>query len=556
MNRALRDPIFVTLALVGLLLTIALTVRTRGNEQEAATRWLAERAELIARTTQETVDETLTDLKAVAAFLGASDSMDQERFDRFVGRLDMNPGVVGIGYVAVVDSSSLDSFLVDTRQDVPSFELLIFDGYGGVEPDYSPRPFYYPLRFIHGGPFMDRIVSETPIDSQIGALGFDVATEPLWVDQFQRALSAPGPSVSGLVDIGGLFEEQAFAATQPIRNSAGDLEGLLIAPGLDVLLTNDLGVAITSNVEWAVANETPDTEESDWPVWRRDLNLMGTTWTLTVTPTEAALRDLSSRGVLFVLAIGLLLTGAVATAAHQIRLRRREHAEVSQLHRQAEDKDRFLATVSHELRTPLTVVIGLASELTQSGDSIDASEHKELLRMIEEHGQEAGAIVEDLLVAARSDIDKIVVNAEVFDLREVIELSLVTAADVPVLGECGNVTADPTRVRQILRNLLTNAARYGGANVEIRLRQTPTESIVTVADDGEPISKEREQAIFDPYVSAHEGGAQIGSIGLGLFISRKLARLMGGDLTYGHNGTYSLFELSLPRAVDAAASRR
>jgi signal transduction histidine kinase len=556
MKRAIRDPIFVALALFGSLLTIALTIQTRSNEEAAANRWLAERAEVIALATEETVDNTMTELKAVAAFLGASDSMNQERFDRFVGGMDMNPGVIGIGYVAVVDPTALEGFLAEARRDVPSFELLAFDGKGGVTPNYSPRPAYYPLRFVHGGPFMDVVVSQTPIDSQIDALGFDVATEPLWIDAFEQAITATEPSVSDLVAIGGLFEEQAFSATYPIRNSAGELVGILIAPGLESLLTNDLGVAITSNVNWAVDNIAPGTVESDWPVWRRDLDLVGTTWTLTVTPTDEARRDLSSRGYLFVLAVGILLTAALATTARQIRLRRHEHTKVARLHRQSEDKDRFLATVSHELRTPLTVVIGLAAELSQNGHSFDAAEHAELLGLIEEHGQEASAIVEDLLVAARSDIDKIVVNNETVDLRQTIELSLTTSTmeDVPVLGDCRPVTADPSRVRQILRNLLTNAARYGGAHVEIRLSHNSTMGVITVADSGDPIPPDREQAIFDPYVSAHEGGSQIGSIGLGLFISQKLARLMGGDLTYRHDGTHGLFSLSLPLAEDVVAS--
>ena len=551
MRRAFRDPIFVALTVCGLLLTTALTIRTRSNEETRATRWLAERAELIEMATEKTIDDTLTDLRAVAAFLGASDSMTQERFDRFVARLDMNPKVIGIGYVAIVDAADLDTYLAETRQDVPSFEILTFDGKGGVIPDYSPRPTFYPLRFIHGGPVIDVIVSESPIDSQIGALGFDVATEPDWRQQFERALADPGASISDLVDIGGLFEEQAFAVTQPIRNGDGELEGILIAPGLEILLTSDLGVAITSNVEWSVENSVPGTVASNWPVWRRDLDLNGTTWTLTVTPTAAAQSDLSSRDYLFVLAIGVLLTAALATTAHQIRLRRNEHAEVAQLHRQSEDKDRFLATVSHELRTPLTVVIGLAAELSRHGNSLDPAELHELLEMIEEHGQEAGAIVEDLLVAVCSDIDRIVVDKEVCDLREIVTTALASAPipDVPIIGDCRMVIADPSRVRQILRNLLTNAARYGGDQVEIRLRETPTTGIVTVADNGDPIAKDREQAIFDPYVSAHEGGAQIGSIGLGLFISQKLARLMAGDLTYRHDGGCSLFELSLPRAT-------
>ena len=80
------------------------------------------------------------------------------------------------------------------------------------------------------------------------------------------------------------------------------------------------------------------------------------------------------------------------------------------------------------------------------------------------------------------------------------------------------------------------------------MASTDTHVSITVADDGDPISAAHQRAIFDPYTSAHEGSDQIGSIGLGLFISQKLARLMGGDLNYRHDGTHVLFELTLPRA--------
>ena len=75
-----------------------------------------------------------------------------------------------------------------------------------------------------------------------------------------------------------------------------------------------------------------------------------------------------------------------------------------------------------------------------------------------------------------------------------------------------------------------------------------------VADDGRPISAEHKRRIFDPYTTAHENGAQLGSIGLGLYISSKLAELMGGSLQYTHDGSHSLFELRLPRSNQTAST--
>ncbi|MCP3993824.1 MAG: hypothetical protein GY722_01995 [bacterium] len=549
MKRAHKDPILFAIVAIGVALSIGLSAFVHRNGEAEAADWLGERAEIIALATEQTVASTFADLRAVAAFMATAESISQDMFSKFVESMDMNPGVVGIGYLNVVDDSDIDAFLAAAREDVPTLELISFDGLGGTAPNYEPRGTYYPLRYVHGGPFLDLVIAETPITSQLDALGFDLATEPLWFPAFEKALATPIPSVSDLLDLGGVFEEQAFGAAHPVLDESGAVEGVLVAPGLEILLTADLGVSLTSNVMWEVDNATDDDAATDWPVWRRELDLPGSIWILSVEPTEAALRNLSSQAYWWVLAIGIALTAAAATTTYQMRLRQQEHTKVEQLRQLGMDKDRFLATVSHELRTPLTVVIGLAAELNDSGD-LNKAELAELLGLIEIHGLEASAIVEDLLVAARSDIDRIAVRPENIDLANAAQLAVDASPfnEIRVVGDSPDGYADSTRLQQILRNLLTNADRYGGPEVEIRLDSTATHVSVTVADSGEPISATHQRAIFDPYTSAHEGSNQIGSIGLGLFISQKLARLMDGDLSYRHNGTHVLFELTLPRA--------
>ncbi len=106
--------------------------------------------------------------------------------------------------------------------------------------------------------------------------------------------------------------------------------------------------------------------------------------------------------------------------------------------------------------------------------------------------------------------------------------------------------ADATRVRQILRNLLTNAFRYGGNSVEISVRHLNGSVRITVSDDGPGIPVGDREQIFQPYQRAHNATGQPASVGLGLTISRQLARLMGGDLTYRHEEGRSSFDLALP----------
>ncbi len=243
-------------------------------------------------------------------------------------------------------------------------------------------------------------------------------------------------------------------------------------------------------------------------------------------------------------------TGVLATAIGMTIQRAQSRAKLAQLEQVSEEKDRFLASVSHEIRTPLTVVAGLAHELRDRPGDFGAEEATSLLTMIAEQSDEVGAIVEDLLVAARSDIGKVSVHAGVIDVVREAERAIQTSGVKAHLSPDATVKAfaDGQRVRQILRNLLTNAGKYGGDQIEVRFQPNGRMVEVTIADNGPPIPPEQRLRIFEPYTSAHAKPGSVGSIGLGLFISRKLALLMGGDLVYGHDGRWSLFTLELPKA--------
>ncbi len=116
------------------------------------------------------------------------------------------------------------------------------------------------------------------------------------------------------------------------------------------------------------------------------------------------------------------------------------------------------------------------------------------------------------------------------------------------------VNADPVRLRQITRNLLTNAIRYGGRHVEVGAFQSNGMAFLTVSDDGVGVPPARREAIFEPYESLAQSSGTTQAMGLGLTVSRKLARLMGGDLTYRYEGRKSVFELSVPSAASEHSS--
>ncbi len=212
-------------------------------------------------------------------------------------------------------------------------------------------------------------------------------------------------------------------------------------------------------------------------------------------------------------------------------------------------KDEFIATVSHELRTPLTAVVGLAS-LLAGGERLSEDEQADLLEIVASQSREISFIVEDLLVAARADIGRITVVSEPVDpfriAQEVVsELSVdatVTVDEAPAI-----VIGDPVRMRQVVRNLLVNAERYGGSRRRIVIRSSGEQVCLEVRDNGEPISPAARDRIFEPYERAHDREGRTVAMGLGLSVSRRLARLMNGDLEYVHDGE-SVFRLILPRA--------
>lgn len=212
-------------------------------------------------------------------------------------------------------------------------------------------------------------------------------------------------------------------------------------------------------------------------------------------------------------------------------------------------KDEFVASVSHELRTPLAVVMGLAEELRHRPGDLDEDEVEELIGLIAEQSSEVANLVEDLLVAARADIGKVSVMPETVDLAQVVGdlTDMVPGAERVETARVEDVAAvaDPIRLRQILRNLLTNALRYGGANVEVEVGLREGMAVVEVRDDGPGIPEEDRDRVFQPYERAHEIQGVAGSVGLGLSISRTLARLMDGDLVYERRDGVSCFVLTL-----------
>lgn len=210
-------------------------------------------------------------------------------------------------------------------------------------------------------------------------------------------------------------------------------------------------------------------------------------------------------------------------------------------------KDIFVATVSHELRNPISVILGMSREIANDYEGFSETERREMIEIIAREADEASWLIDDLLVAHHNDPDQISVGIESFDLMSEIE-RVVDAfegeVDLSRPSEA-KAFADPGRTRQIVRNLLSNARRYGGEKVRISVTTGPEAVAVEVADSGGPIPPEYLDQIFTPFGKV-PGTHHARSVGLGLTVCRRLAEVMNGTLTYHHENGWSTFRLELP----------
>jgi signal transduction histidine kinase len=160
-------------------------------------------------------------------------------------------------------------------------------------------------------------------------------------------------------------------------------------------------------------------------------------------------------------------------------------------------------------------------------------------------------IVEDLLTAAQAEAGTLRVAAGPIDLAEETRRAVtgmagrhtgslqVEASPAPALG-------DGHRVRQVIRNLVANAIAHGGDHISVTTSTDRHRARVLVADDGPGLSPGDEERVFEAFQRGSRGNSGPGSVGLGLTISRHLARRMGGDLTFSREDGITAFRLELP----------
>ncbi len=225
-------------------------------------------------------------------------------------------------------------------------------------------------------------------------------------------------------------------------------------------------------------------------------------------------------------------------------------------------KAAFVASVSHEFRTPLNIIIGMVNLMIEAPESYDGEfppHAMEQLRTVYENCQHLTALIDDVLDLSRVEAGRMTLHREAVDLNEVVRASV--KAVRPLIDGKGlslvissadglpDVMCDRTRVRQIVLNLLSNAARLtdrGG--IEVRVEQRDHHVGLAVSDTGPGIAPEDAEQIFEPFQQGT--GAtwrDRGGSGLGLSLSRTFAHLHGGRMWFESElGQGTTFYIELP----------
>ena len=223
---------------------------------------------------------------------------------------------------------------------------------------------------------------------------------------------------------------------------------------------------------------------------------------------------------------------------------------------QAEERTRaFLADAAHELRTPIAGVQAAAETLLHHDDQLDHDERQHLQALLVREAERAGALISDLLTAARLDagIDldlapvslRTLAHSEIDRVRLLHPETAVTMSGPEVIAR-----ADAARVSSILRNVIDNAVRAAGPEGQVHLvvREHDQFAIAEIWDSGPGVPPSQRERIFERLVRLDHGRAgDAGGSGLGLAIARGYARAHGGDLTCEDpRGSGAMFRLVLP----------
>jgi signal transduction histidine kinase len=277
-----------------------------------------------------------------------------------------------------------------------------------------------------------------------------------------------------------------------------------------------------------------------------------------ITLTRAMMRPFTKQEIQLV----TTFADQAVIAIENVRLFDEIQDKNRQLQQASENKSQFVSSMSHELRTPLNAIIGLTEMMVTNAARFGTEKAMEPLQRVNRAGTHLLGLINQVLDLSKIEAGKLELNPQTVQLAPLIEEVVGTArqlADqnknrltVEAPDDLGSLTVDPMRLRQILFNLLSNACKFtkeGEVTLRARRVRNGRDWIeLAVADSGIGMTPEQQAKLFEEFSQAEATTAQrFGGTGLGLAITRKLARMMGGDITVASEpGKGSIFTVRLP----------
>lgn len=485
----------VVVGVLGMLVTLSL----RAADRAAVSERFDSLAASTALAVQNEIDFGLQVLHGIQVLRRAQPSLTEAQLAEYLEEGRDAPGVMGYGTVMAVG----DSFIVDL--------------------------------------FWSK-------DTELDWTGIDLSKKRAIRDPLEQARGTQQPAATSFLSLPGLPPRSALLIL-PHRDSGGPAFAIINADRLG----NELPSQLTDEVVVSIDQST-QLPPRGVPFRGMTAGFADRLWSVTLLAASPRLfpsATLLPLGVLVSFVMAIIATMATTGAAQRRRLR----TEMVESEKINQAREEFIASVSHEIRTPLTAVVGYAEMLSQAWDDLTDEEARDMVRQISEQSMEVSALVKDLLIGSRADISTLHLDISQVELREVAQRAL---ASIPgdmrrpvTVGFDDDRTwlADPGRAAQIVRNLLVNAHKYGGAQISIESRRLPHSIVLSVVDDGEGVPPEFVDLIFQPFSSLGKGHRALPSVGLGLHVSNSLAKAMGGSLRYRREQGLTSFDLELPSAV-------
>jgi K+-sensing histidine kinase KdpD len=260
-------------------------------------------------------------------------------------------------------------------------------------------------------------------------------------------------------------------------------------------------------------------------------------------------REFTPDDVNFLVAVANIAATAVQRS-HRASVERRAQAL----------RDAFIGVISHELRTPITTIYGSSKVLRRRLDSLDPAARAQIVEDIEAEADRLQRLVEDLLVLSRAEGGHVEVASDPMLVGRIVERAVTAERErwpshrfeLEVQPNLPTVAGEETYVEQVVRNLLTNAAKYGGdgSTVRVRVSAEAGEVAVRVIDEGPGVDPAEIERLFEVFYRSADAPRRASGSGIGLFVCRELVHAMGGR-TWGRNGDDkgAEFGFSLPAFV-------